>query len=32
MMIEARFANPDFIGDILKAEAFEAARLREALG
>src|SRR6516162_4436749 len=31
MMVEARFADPDFIGDILKAEAVEAARLREAL-
>lgn len=31
MMVEARFADPDFIGDILKAEAGEAARLREAL-
>jgi len=31
MMVEARFAYPDFIGDILKAEAVEAARLRQAL-
>lgn len=31
MMVEARFADADFIGDILKAEAMEAARLRQAL-
>ena len=31
MMVEARFADADFIGNVLKAEAVEAARLREAL-
>jgi len=31
MMVETRFADPDLIGDVLKAEAMEAARLREAL-
>jgi hypothetical protein len=31
MMVEARFADPDFIGNILKAEPVEAARLRQAL-
>ena len=31
MMVEARFADPDLIGDVLKAKAVEAARLRQAL-
>ena len=31
MMIEARFANADFVGDVLKAEAFETARLDQPL-
>jgi hypothetical protein len=30
-MVEACFADSDFIGDILKAEAVEAASLRQAL-
>jgi hypothetical protein len=32
IVIEARFADADLVGDVLEAEAFEAPRLNQALG